>query len=175
MSAETVPLLPESPTSDPQPRRLRPMIGAYGQFGGRLAVGVIALGLLVIALGWYGASGEGARIDGATDVRAQLPYLLSGGFLGLSLVVLGASLLLLQATRLERARSEAFLEARFERLAQVLGAQLREPLPEGMVVAGSAAYHLPHCRLVDGRPGQDYVEIDAAEDMGLRPCRICGS
>jgi hypothetical protein len=158
-----------------EPDRLRPMLQSYGAFGGRLAVAVIGLGLLVIGLGWFGASGEGARIDGATDVRAQLPYLLSGGFLGLSLVVLGASLLVVQAARLERARSEALLEARFDRLAHVLGAQLRDPLPEGTVVAGSAAYHQPHCRLVDGRPGQDYVTVDVAEDMGLRPCRLCGT
>jgi hypothetical protein len=151
------------------------MLRSYGAFGGRLAVVLIALGLLVIALGWYGASGEGARIDGATDVRAQLPYLLSGGFLGLSLVVVGASLLAIQSARLERARAEALLEARFDRLAEALGAQLREPLPEGMVVAGSAAYHSPQCHLVDGRPGQDYVTVEVAEDMGLRPCRVCGT
>jgi hypothetical protein len=143
--------------------------------GGRLAVGVIGLGLLVIGIGWFGASGRGGQVDGATDVRAQLPYLLSGGFFGLSLVVLGAALLVVQASRLERARHDALLEARFEGLAAALGTSLRSPVPEGMVVAGSAAYHLAHCRLVDGRPGQDYVTVDVAEEMGLRPCRVCGT
>jgi hypothetical protein len=177
MSVDTASLPPASARTAPDQasQRLRPALGSYGQFGGRLAVGVVGLGLLVIAIGWYGASGEGARVDGATDLRAQLPYLLSGGFLGLSLVVLGAALLIVQSSRLERARSEALLEARFDRLAEALGAQLRDPLPAGMVVAGSAAYHQPHCRLVDGRPGQDYVTVDVAEDMGLRPCRVCGT
>jgi hypothetical protein len=143
--------------------------------GGRLAVAVIGLGLLVIGLGWYGASGRGGQVDGATDVRAQLPYLLSGGFFGLSLVVLGAALLVVQASRLERARHDALLEARFEGLAVALGTTLRDPVPDGLVVAGSAAYHEAHCRLVDGRPGQDYVTVEVAEEMGLRPCRVCAT
>ena len=147
----------------------------FRAFGGTLALVVIGLGLLVIGIGWYGASGSGGKVAGVTDVRAQLPYLLSGGFLGLSLVVVGAALLVVQAARLERARSEALLEARFDRLAAALGVQLGATVPPGMVVAGSAAYHLADCRLVDGRPGQDYVTVEAAEDMGLRPCRICGS
>jgi hypothetical protein len=142
-------------------------------FGGTLALVLIGLGLLSIGIGWYGASGNGGKIAGVTDVRAQLPYLLSGGFLGLSLVVVGASLLVIQAARLERARNEALVEARFDRLAAALGVQLTSGVPAGMVIAGSAAYHHADCRLVDGRPGQDYVTVDAAEDMGLRPCRLC--
>ena len=82
---------------------------------------------------------------------------------------------MVQASRLERARSEALLDARFDGLAAALGASLRTPVPDGMVVAGSAAYHLADCRLVDGRPGQDYVTVDVAEGMGLRPCRLCGT
>ena len=46
--------------------------------GGRLALVVMGFGLLVIGFGWYGISGRGAQIDGSTDVRAQLPYLVSG-------------------------------------------------------------------------------------------------
>lgn len=163
---------PGSPTARPD---RAPALGGFGQLGGRLAVVVIGLGLLVICIGWFGASGRGGQIDGTTDVRAQLPYLLSGGFFGLSLVVLGASLLVVQASRLERARSEALLDARFDGLAAALGASLRAPVADGMVVAGSAAYHSADCRLVDGRPGQDYVTVDVAEEMGLRPCRLCGT
>ena len=160
-----------APAPLPAPRRR----STFGAFGGSLALVVIGLGLLVIGIGWYGASGSGGKVAGVTDVRAQLPYLLSGGFLGLSLVVVGAALLVVQASRLERARTEALMEARFDRLAAALGVQLGTTIPAGMVIAGSAAYHHPDCRLVDGRPGQDYVTVEAAEDMGLRPCRICGS
>lgn len=154
-----------------QPRRL-PRLEA-GLFGGRLALAVVAAGLLVIGFGWYGISGDGALIDGQTDVRAQLPYLISGGFLGLALVVLGGALLVAHTTRLERARSEALLEARLDALTAAFGGARLAAAPDGFVVAGAAAYHRPECRLVDGREGQDYVTVDAAEDSGLRPCRIC--
>jgi hypothetical protein len=49
------------------------------------AVGLAAAGLLALALGWIGVSG--------TDyVTEQLPYLVSGGLLGLFLVLVAASL-----------------------------------------------------------------------------------
>ncbi len=168
----------EAPTQQaaartPRLRTLLPKNGS-GLFGGRLAVVVIGLGLLVLGLGWFGISGEGAKIDGATDVRAQLPYLISGGFLGLGLIVIGACLLVAHATRLERARQEALWEARFDELsAAVLGTAPLRAAQEGLVVSGGAAYHRPDCRLVDGREGQDYVTVDVAEDNGLRACRIC--
>jgi hypothetical protein len=158
-----------SPTQHVDDRPAGPPRLDPGLFAGRLALSVIGLGLLVIGFGWYGISGRGAQVDGATDVRAQLPYLVSGGFLGLALVVLGAALLVVHTTRLERARSEALLEARFDALALALGGS--RPAPSGLVLAGSAAYHLPDCRLVDG--SEAYVTPDAAEDSGLRPCRLC--
>lgn len=144
-----------------------------GLFGSRLALGVVGLGLAVIGFGWYGISGNGALIDGSTDVRAQLPYLISGGFLGLALVVLGAALLVAHTTRVERARSEAHLEARIDALTAALGGRVLSAAPEGHVVAGAAAYHHPDCRLVDGRDGQEYVTVDVALERGLRPCRLC--
>jgi len=49
-------------------------------------VALVVVGFLVILVGWWGASGS-------TQPSAQLPYLLSGGFLGLGLVALGAALL----------------------------------------------------------------------------------
>lgn len=153
---------------------LKPDRPSTGLLGGRLAVAVIALGLLVIGIGWFGASGDGALIDGATDLRAQLPYLLSGGFLGLALVVVGSALLVSQSARLERARQEALIEARFDALAAALGGGgLQRAVPVDAVVAGESAYHLPTCRLVDGRAGQEYVTVDDAEASGLRPCRRC--
>ncbi len=167
----------EAPSPAPAltaPRRPRPLLEP-GLLGGRLGLAVIGGGLLVIGFGWYGISGRGAQIDGHTDIRAQLPYLVSGGFLGLALVVLGAALLVAHTARVERARSEALLEARFDALTAALGGVRQAPAPAGYVIAGAAAYHQPECRLVDGRVGQDYVTVDAAEDAGLRPCRLCAT
>lgn len=143
-------------------------------FAGRLGLIIMGAGLLVVGFGWYGISGRGAQIDGVTDVRAQLPYLISGGFLGLCLVVMGAVVFLAHTQRVERARNEALLEARFARLSSALGlpSELIGDRP-GMVVAGNAAYHSADCHLVDELLAEDYVTVEAAEADGLRPCRIC--
>ena len=47
------------------------------------ALGII--GIVMIGAGWFGASGE-------TNTAKQIPYLISGGVFGLSLVVGGAAL-----------------------------------------------------------------------------------
>ena len=168
----TLEATPSTPAPLSAPRSLRARLEP-GLFGGRLALAVVGVGLAVIGFGWYGISGDGALIDGTTDVRAQLPYLISGGFLGLALVVLGAALLVAHTTRLERARSEAHLEARIDALTAALGGHVLGAAPDGQVIAGAAAYHHPDCRLVDGREGQEYVTVDVALERGLRPCRLC--
>ncbi len=50
-------------------------------------IALMPVGLVLVVVGWYGASGT-------TDFDAQVPYLLSGGVLGLGLVVVGATLFL---------------------------------------------------------------------------------
>ena len=46
----------------------------------------VVLGLIAIGLGWYGAANTAREIE-------QVPYLISGGVLGLALVLLGGLLL----------------------------------------------------------------------------------
>ena len=48
------------------------------------AVGLIGLGLLVLLAGWIGVSDEALP-------AAQIPYILSGGMLGIMLVGIGAT------------------------------------------------------------------------------------
>lgn len=52
-----------------------------------VGAGIVAVGLLLIVAGYWGASGTEYQID-------QIPYALSGGGLGLALVVLGTGLIL---------------------------------------------------------------------------------
>jgi hypothetical protein len=58
---------------------------------------LVALGLLAIILGWYGAGGEKL-------VERQIPYLISGAFGGAGLVGLGTLLLFSNDMRLLRQR-----------------------------------------------------------------------
>lgn len=146
--------------------------GRLAAFGGRTGLAVIAVGLLVIALGYNGIAG--ASINGIVDLRAQLPYLLSGGVFGLALVAVGAALLVVQSAREDRMH----LQARLDELIDLLAATAAVAVPApsdlaGLVAAGSSSFHAPDCRLVDGRDGVEYLTVEEAGDRGLRPCRIC--
>lgn len=139
-----------------------------GRFGGRLALLIVFAGFVAIGVGWNGAAG-------ILDIRAQFPYLLSGGLIGLSLVILGCSLMLVQAHREDRAR----LEAKLDQLIDAVGmggafGTTRAPQDlTGLVVAGSASYHVPGCRLVDGREEVSYLTPEEARARYLVPCRVC--
>ncbi|MHB1487680.1 MAG: hypothetical protein ACYCS7_09125 [Acidimicrobiales bacterium] len=152
-------------------RRLTP-----ARLGGRLGLAVVGLGLLVIGLGWNGAAGSGGEIGHTPVVAAQLPWLLSGGFLGLGLVVLGAALVVAHSHREDRTR----LEARLDELIGVLAGLQPGPAVagapadlRGLVVAGTASYHAPDCRMVVGRTDAALLTPEEAVARGLTACRVC--
>ena len=142
-------------------------------WGGGLGLIIIAAGLVVIGIGWNGAAGAGGQINHVTDIRAQLPWLLSGGLLGLALVVFGAALVIVHNARIDRSR----LELKFDELVDALSrggdAGAAPSSAAGLYVAGGASYHRPDCRLVDGREDTRYVTLAEAEAAELRACRVC--
>lgn len=142
-------------------------------FGGRVALLVVAVGLVLIGLGYNGVSG--ASINGIVDLRAQLPYLVSGGLLGLAVVVIGSALLVSQSARQDRVRLEAKLDLLIElQLDATGGTRAAAPSDvEGLFAAGASSYHRPSCRLVDGREQTVYVTAEEAEAAALNPCRVC--
>ncbi len=150
-----------------------------GRGGSRLGLIVIAVGLVVIGIGWNGAAGSGGEVNHVPVVQAQLPWILSGGFLGLGIIVLGAAMVIANAYR----ESEARLSARFEQLLETLaegngaaapGTPRSSGEPVGdLVVAGSTSFHRPDCRLVKGRTEARTIDVSTALDLGLTPCRIC--
>ena len=148
-------------------RRIR--LAAYG---GALALLIVAVGFVVIGIGWNGAAGSGGQVNNISDLRAQLPWLLSGGFLGLAIVIVGASLMVVQSAREDRAR----LESRLEEIAALLARGMAGTTPQdaaGLVVAGASSYHSPSCRLVEGRTEATYLTSAEARERGLSPCRVC--
>ena len=74
----------------------------WSDLGGKLGVGLIGGGFLLIFLGWNGA----ASVD---RVPSQFPYLISGGVGGLSLVIVGVGVLIVQNQRADRAELQATL------------------------------------------------------------------
>lgn len=137
--------------------------------------GVLApLGLLLVLLGWIGASRT-------PNVFEQVPYLISGGLLGLGLVFLGAFLYfthwLTELVREHRTQSAALLDA----IAQLRSDLAAPAVPVAASVAGEATLaplvatsrgsmvHRPDCVVVAGK---DDVHVVERAD-GLTPCKLC--
>src|SRR5437870_13920792 len=81
-----------------------------------LGLVLCAAGFAAIGVGWAGMAG-------ATSADAQLPYLLSGGAVGIGLIVFGAALLVLGQVRADRLKDEA----RFMRMLDARSEPSREP------------------------------------------------
>lgn len=167
--------------STPPRRDLSNLGQGLGQLGGKLALALVLVGLIVIAVAYE-------KVSALPNLIAQFPYLLSGGLIGLSLVILGSALLVVQGARADRARLEAKLDEVVEALGRGAGGgasagpaggagAVRAPaLPDdasGLVLAGSASYHLPGCRLVDGREEVSYLTRAEARARVLTACRVC--
>jgi len=136
---------------------------------------LLPLGLVLVLLGWWGASHTVFLFE-------QVPYLMSGGILGLGLVIAGGFVyfaywltLLVRESRMGRTELIAAL-GRVERL-------LEEGLaaPTHRTVSGGAStrlvatktgtmLHRPDCVAVDGKHDLRSVTADAP---GLTPCRLC--
>lgn len=141
----------------------------FGKFGGKVGIALAAIGLIAIAFGWNGAAGQ-------LSTLAQLPYILSGGLIGIAFVILGAAMLIVQGAREDRAILEAKLDLLAEAFLEGQGRAPKANAPgdvSGLVVAGSASYHVPGCRLVDGREETNYLTPAEAQTQSLKPCRVC--
>jgi len=142
-----------------------------GQLGGQLGVALCLIGFLIIFFGWNGAAST-------NDVRAQFPYLISGGVAGLAVVVVGAAMIVVQNQRADRAR----LEASIARLAAALERQGAagatagsgaDPGVGGYVVAGTSSYHRVDCQLPEAREEAHLVPLEDVRSSGLVACRVC--
>jgi len=145
---------------------------------------VLPLGIAVIILGWAGAAH--GRVD-----QQQIPYLISGGILGLALVIIGC--FFYWAHWLYRIYDQADLQhqesmreqAEFHRqlLAAVGGGRIAAATDLGTAAADGAAasyvatptgsnVHLPDCAIVANR-SEHLRQISRAEAETMKPCRIC--
>ena len=134
----------------------------------QLAVGLAAIGFLLIVLAWNGA----ASLD---FVQGQIPFLISGGLAGMGLIGVGLTLALVMEIR----RSNAAVVAKLDQVSELLAGAATATagptaVPDGAaVVAGRTTYHRQACRLVEGRSDLQVMSPTAASDKGLAPCRIC--
>ena len=136
---------------------------------------LLPLGLLVIVLGWYGAAHTPYLFE-------QVPYLISGGLVGLALVT-GAGLLYFGSWI---ARLAAAQQRTSDQTLELLRA-VRDGLGSAPVAStarrsnGSAKasyvatargsmWHRPDCAVVAGR--EDLRSVSPTGD-GLQPCALC--
>jgi hypothetical protein len=127
-------------------------------------------GFVIIGVAWNGA----ASINFA---QGQIPYLLSGGFLGVALIVTGCVLILLSTVRAER----QVMTELFGDMSRLLGRNLARAQfstngsgdTEGQVVATDTTYHRPDCKVLQGKQGLTLVTLQQAAAEGLEACRVC--
>ncbi|MDX6217789.1 MAG: hypothetical protein QOG99_3373, partial [Frankiales bacterium] len=136
---------------------------------------LLPLGVVLVLLGWYGASHTVLLFE-------QIPYLISGGVLGLALVMGGGFVyfaywmtLMVRENRTGREEMQAVL-LRMEELMQAQA----QPQTRRTATATAAAstdlvatktgtmLHRPDCVAVDGR---DNLRSVTATTAGLTPCK----
>lgn len=135
----------------------------------------VAAGFVVIGFAWNGSASK-VRVD------SQMPYLLSGGFMGIGLIVVGIVMLLLATVRAER----QILTDKFDEMNRLLSRNLGRlqvsantaatngsPDATEQVVAGSDLYHRPECRILVGKKGLTTISVAQAAAEGLDACRAC--
>ncbi len=150
---------------------------------------LIPLGVVLILLGWYGAAH--ARV-----VQQQIPYMVSGSFIGLGCMIVGG--LLFFGHWLYRIYDQADLQHEetqrvLETIAAALLAQRGDvagvtggpvPATAAAAVAGEPAptmfyatasgtvYHRADCAVIGHHP-DDLRVLGPDGVVGLRPCQIC--
>lgn len=140
-----------------------------GKLGGQLGVLLCVLGFIGMFLGWNGAASKNV-------IMAQFPFLISGGLVGLAIVVIGAAMLIVQNAREDRARLEATLERLITAVEHGSGGSSARPasVADGtMVLAGLASYHRLDCALPAAREEAHLMPLDDAISRGIEACRVC--
>jgi hypothetical protein len=138
-----------------------------------LVVAMLIAGIVLVMLGWYGA----AHTNILTE---QIPYLISGGLLGLGLIIVAG--VMISGAAQERANADLRAE-----IAQAIAA-IRTGMPDRefrasdvssnghhvYVVPGGRSYHEAGCPILEGKEGVKELQPAQASSSGYAPCKLCG-
>jgi hypothetical protein len=147
---------------------------------GWISVGV---GLLLVLMGYLGISREAL-------VAKQLPYLISGGILGLAFVGFGTMLVGTEDLKRTHERIDHLEDLVADLHAALLSrpdapalssngevAGQRGAAPSSTVtllaLPGGQSYHRADCSMIEGKRDAKPVTASAARRQGLKPCRLC--
>lgn len=141
---------------------------------------LMPVGVVVIVLGWQGASNTPYPFE-------QTPYVISGGLLGLGLMIVGGFLYfgywLTRMVREQRTSADRLADA-LERMEELMGggtpagngqaarrASGASRRSSGYVTTPAGTmFHRPDCVVVGGKSGLRRV---TGREKGLEPCGIC--
>jgi hypothetical protein len=145
----------------------------------QVAVGafLVPVGIVVVLIAWYGSAHT-------PYVQQQIPYLVSGSFIGLGLMIVGGLLYwahwlyrIYDQADLNHAAGLARQEELIERLIDAIEAGRASAPPDaaadGLVATATGAnVHRVDCPIVSRHP--DGIRHLSAEEASGRPrCRIC--
>lgn len=132
---------------------------------------LLAAGIVFVLLGWYGS----AHTNILTE---QIPYLISGGLLGLGLIVVAGVFAASAANERQARQLRSELAAAIAGLANAnhTGGNGRSVATEGtvFVLNGGHSYHVEGCPLLEGKDGVQRRSLSEASAAGLAPCKLCG-
>ncbi|TMK86637.1 MAG: hypothetical protein E6G57_12010 [Actinobacteria bacterium] len=134
---------------------------------------MVPLGIALMILAWYGAAHKPLIIQ-------QFPYLLSGGLIGLGLMITGGlayfGYWITRLVQENRTNTRQLIEA-IDRLAapssdgEVSGTRAAAAGDGALVATATGSMvHRPDCPVVANRPGVRRVK---AGTPGFEPCKIC--
>lgn len=137
---------------------------------------LVGLGALALLLGYLGVSRE-------VLVAKQLPFLVSGGLLGIALIVMGAMFLGTEDIRRDSGRLDR-LETMIMELHVALLARPDAPdtaatttssngHPGYVALPGGVSFHREGCPMLAGKDSAVPLALESATAKGLVPCPLC--
>lgn len=140
------------------------------------AIALLVAGIVFVLLGWYGAANTNILTE-------QIPYLISGGLLGVALIIVAgffaSSMSLERENRELRRQMERAMEGMAAggqpRLTVVSSSRNPSPASVGavIIVPGGRSYHQAGCPIVEGKDGTE-LPLAEAVASGFAVCKLCG-
>lgn len=165
----------ERRTAAPPKPRSRGTRGEFVRENARAlaAVALLGAGIVFVLLGWYGAANTNILTE-------QIPYLISGGLLGVALIIVAG--FFASSAALERQNRE--LREDLRRAIGSMGSGRPQfgavggtgaPSADGnvFVVNGGRSYHFAGCPIIEGKDSTA-IAFGSAQKDGYAACKLCG-